>query len=392
MPQRIAKRGPLPFSVVSLLILVLVGPLPAVAGDSEPSPGIARPDNGNRRVEDRQTVAGGPLRRDASDRTERGGQRQELSVKIVQRAASSKAIQQSAIDDLPFRQMTAENRKRTQEILRSLSMFRRLATIEFKTHADAYAFFATHPDAAVSIWRAMEISKFQMWQTGPAVYEVESEDGSLGVIEVLHSDSTHKLVLCHGAYNNPLLIKPIQAIALMHLRTSFSDADNGLKLVTHYVDLFVSFPSQTVETAAKVISPISYLIADRNFREISLFVQLMSQAMQNQPGWVERLVGRMDGVLDVRKDQLLKITAKLYVDARKHQLARTHVRDGVRQQDVMAPLRTAMRQPTASGEATGAPRGTFGNSDRPAPSDNRDDDAPRVVSAGETAPRASERR
>ena len=101
----------------------------------------------------------------------------------------------------------------------------------------------------------------------------------------------------------------------MHLQPEFKEND----LIVHRFDLFVSFPSQTVETIAKVISPISNRIADRNFEEVSLFVEMMNRGMALQPGWVEQVAQKLEGVSPNRPDELLELTAAIYVEANRRQ-------------------------------------------------------------------------
>ncbi len=246
-------------------------------------------------------------------------QLKQLAVKVEARGSSAKKVQASATEEIPLAKLTRKQRQIAEGVLKRQSLYRRLPTISFETNADVYKFFTTHPDVAVSIWRAMEISEFQMWQTGKTTYEADAGDGSNGVIEVLYRDAERQLVFCEGLYKTPLLPKPIKARTLVYLRTSFKRDKQGRTRATHRGDLFVSLPSQPVETAAKIISPVSNVIADRNFREISLFVQMMSLAMTNRPGWVEHLATRLEGVLAIRKAQLVELAEHVNKAERKRQ-------------------------------------------------------------------------
>ncbi len=88
-------------------------------------------------------------------------------------------------------------------------------------------------------------------------------------------------------------VEPIQARAVLYVRTSFEVDNNGQQLVTHTADMFVAFPSQTVETVAKAMAPISNKITDKNFEEISLFLRMMQLAMtSSRAGRADRLQAR----------------------------------------------------------------------------------------------------
>ena len=135
----------------------------------------------------------------------------------------------------------------------------------------------------------------------------------MGVIEVLSRDDSHQLILCNGEVTSPILKRKIRAHAIMHLVNVYSVSRDGRTFVTHRLDLFVSFPSEGIGAAAKFTKPISNLIIDRNFREVSLFVQMMSLAMSHQPDWVEKLSAKLEGVQPIRKKELVDLTAHVFV-------------------------------------------------------------------------------
>lgn len=240
-----------------------------------------------------------------------------IKVEVVSTGNSSAASRKKAIAEIPVDKVVADFRPKVEEVLKNVSLFRRMPTLSFTSDADVYHYFITHPDVAVSIWRVMEISSFEMWQVGALSYEADSHDGSIGAIEVLHSSPDRHLVLCEGSFKSPILLKPIKARALLHLQPTFRKGDDGQTVVTHTIDLFVSFPSQPVDITAKLISPVSHAMADRNFREVSSWCAMMNVAMCQQPGWIEQLAQKMEGVLDVRRNQFLKLAAQTFVENRK---------------------------------------------------------------------------
>jgi hypothetical protein len=79
----------------------------------------------------------------------------------------------------------------------------------------------------------------------------------------------------------------------------------------------VTFPSQTIDVVSKIFSPLAVSMTDRTFVEVSLFLKMMSLAMTRRPDWVEQLTEKMDGVADIRKDQVLELSSQVYAAARK---------------------------------------------------------------------------
>lgn len=232
---------------------------------------------------------------------------------------SSTEAKRAAIAELPLDKLKPADRRRVKAVIDSVGMFRRLPTVVFSSDPEAYEYFVRHPDVVASIWRAMRISKLQMWQTGRFEYEGDAHDGTIGTLDVVHQSPNQNLVICKGEFKSPLIPKPIKATSVILLRTNYFKEPNGVIYVTHSADLFVSFPSQTVDSIAKILAPWSGRIADRTFGEISLFLRMMSMAMGKRPGWVEQIVGKLEGVPKLRREQLLKLTAQVYTAELKRQ-------------------------------------------------------------------------
>ncbi len=243
-------------------------------------------------------------------------------IDVLEAGTSDRKALKEAKAALPLNRLTPKGREQAEAVLGEAGMFRQMPTLRLDVDHDAYRYFVEHPDVAVSIWRALGASKCQLWQTGPDSYETDVGDGSTGAIDVLLRSDTDHVVIGYGEFKSPLLVKPIKATALLHLRTDYVTRPNGGSEAVCRGSLFVMFPSATVETAAKVISPMTNKIIDRNFEEIGLFAHMMSEGMQGQPGWVEDLAGRLDGILERRRGELLQVTAKVYVTRKKLELAR----------------------------------------------------------------------
>jgi hypothetical protein len=259
-------------------------------------------------------------------------------VDTVAKPSSSRKAKKRALAALPLDKLSRLDRAKVQTVLKSISVFRELPAVRFPAKPEAYAFFAKHPDVAVSIWRVMKISQFQMSQTGPHNYEVNGQDGTAGIVDIAYSSPGEYLMLCEGRFKSPVTIRPIKAYAVIHLQTKFSTDEAGQAIATQRACFFASFPSLAVGTAVRLISPVSNAIVDRNLSETSLFVHMMSIAMTRHPGWVERIADQMDGVLDTSRDELLNVTARLYIAEQKRAMAKIVGADQVTLKAVMAPL------------------------------------------------------
>ncbi len=257
---------------------------------------------------------------------------------IVKSGLSSAATRKQAIAELPLDRLTTDAQRKSQLVIKNLGMFRRLPTISFECDPNVYQYFLKNPDVAVSTWRAMEISQFQLQETGQNQYRADAGDGSVGDVEIFLQTPTETLIHCDGAFKSPLLPKPIVARSLMRLQTTFVQEQDGRVIGTHSGDVFVEFPSHAVEAVAKVISPVSHSIADRNFKQMTLFVHLMSQAMAKHPGWIEQTGNKLDGVPKQKKLEFLEMAARSCAESRKR-IAVANAAQTFSPDEVLTPFR-----------------------------------------------------
>lgn len=282
-----------------------------------------------------------------------------LTVETLARGSSSRSTLRDALDRLPLEELSEEERSRVNNVLKHRSMFRRLPTISIDASQEVYTHLTHNPECVVGIWRVLGISKFTLDQTGPTRWYGDAGDGSTGTIDVLSRTPNRHLLLCTGRYKSPLLARPIEATAVMHLQTQYQQGDNQQPKIVHGLDLFVMFPSHTIDTVARVIAPVSHMIADRNFRELSLFVRFMNVAMERQPGWVERTIQQIDGVSREQRLELMKVSARAYVDGQSR-MARTEGANADRRveqaglENLIAPYQISPGLRTATARSQGA--------------------------------------
>jgi hypothetical protein len=262
-------------------------------------------------------------------------------VVVVKDGSSSKASRRVSERLLASVRMTQDHRRQVNEVIRDTSYFRELPTLRFEVDPRAYSYLADQPDLTVALWRAMGISKFKVRQTGRDDYAADGGDGTKGTIEVVQRHPGHNVILCTGIFKSPLLLRGVKTKSVIHLQTVFSRDKRGRTFATHRAFTHVSFPSTTAETAAKMLSPIGNMVLDRNFKEISLFLHVMSLGMSRQPGWVDRIAGRMTGVSPEQKRGLLRVTAHVYYTARSRETVPLITTREEYLRELARPLRTA---------------------------------------------------
>ena len=287
-----------------------------------------------------------------------GRKKSPYNIETTKKGTSSRTALKEAIQVLPLNRLAPGQRHRADDILKSVSLFRQLPQLRFEVEPRLYQYFTAHPDAAVSIWRVMDISQFQMTETSPRIFEADAGDGSMGVSNILYQSPNECVLICDGIYKNPLLLKPINAKGLVHLTTAYTVGQNRRPVVVHRVNVFISFPSTTIKTAARVVSPLTNTIMDRNFYEVSVFLQMMSLAMERQPAWVEKIVSGMDGVGPSRKSELLQLTRRIRSGATRRNVS-TSIIDPVSVEQLTEPLSVLpLRAPVVVDQAAASAAGS----------------------------------
>jgi len=266
----------------------------------------------------------------AADSSSRQSDWEAIKVDLVQPGNSTRQMRRTAIDELPLQRLSPEARQMASRVVDNVSLHRRLPVVDCDADPRIVQYFLLHPDVAVAIWHVMDVTQMQLKPLGGNRYLSDAGDGTQGVITVLYSDAREQLIHCEGLFKSPVLPRPIQAAALMHFQAAYPQAGRGATCTQCKLDVFVAFPSTTVETAARVIAPVSHRIADRNFEEVAMFIRMMHLAMTRQPGWVEQVASRLAEVPAASRERLLDVTAQVYVDAQRRTAQQTVTPEGLR--------------------------------------------------------------
>lgn len=228
-------------------------------------------------------------------------------MRVLEEGKTSAAAEKAAVAAFPVKSLSSANRVRAEQILNRCTQYRKLPRVQYTIDEPLYRYLLQHPDVAVSTWRAMGISQFQMWQTGPQEYEASATDGSEGIADILYRDQNEIIFICEGSYHNLLLPAPLEAAALIWFRTEFKPHTDGTHIVTQAADVFVHFPSAGVAGVAKILTPVTSSLMDRNLYEVSLYASMMSRAVRDEPEWIVDMSAGLDGVLPQRRTELAAV-------------------------------------------------------------------------------------
>ncbi len=78
------------------------------------------------------------------------------------RGSSQKKTKDESTRTLPLTELNEPSQRLVNAVLQNAALYRRLPTIRTQVDHRFYRFFADHPDVAVSLWRAIGVSKLEM--------------------------------------------------------------------------------------------------------------------------------------------------------------------------------------------------------------------------------------
>ncbi len=240
-----------------------------------------------------------------------------LELQQVEAASSSQKIRDQICQDLPLDRLEDHHRAQVEALLGGPTLFRRLPAIRIELDPRSYEYFRRRPEMATAIWRVLGISQLTLNRTAPNMYTARNTDGSQGMLEILLRSKDLMIARGTGTWNSGLLAGRIRGEGLVVLRHRYERDQQGRQYVTHQAALFLSFPRQSIRTIARLIAPLTNIVADRNFYDISAFLRMMHLAAVGQPGWIESIANRLEDVSAADREAFLKTAARAHVADRR---------------------------------------------------------------------------
>ncbi|MCA8984599.1 MAG: hypothetical protein R3C12_06295 [Planctomycetaceae bacterium] len=255
-----------------------------------------------------------PNTRDLRQDVDRDREIQQLlpNFRVVAGGSSDRVLRDQAMKTLDDLQLTSSGRESARRVLEGMSLYRRVPEVRFEVDPDTYDYFMGNPDVVVSLWHSLGISAINLQRVRTFQYRMDNPDGTVSDIYYLRRSRDCNVLYCEGEFKSPFLRKPIAASGVLCLHAKFEKQPDGVCFVRHHADAFIAFPNAAVEATAKLISPVSNYIADRNFQEISLFMHTMSLTMARHPGWMQQQLVKMPGLQPSQSQELMQVTLKSY--------------------------------------------------------------------------------
>ncbi|MCR4414052.1 MAG: hypothetical protein NUV77_16675 [Thermoguttaceae bacterium] len=223
------------------------------------------------------------------------------------KATSSRAARDNAIESIPFDRLSAEGKQKVQWVLQNTSVFRRLPIRVVQCDADLYLFLVEHPDVVVNIWEVLGVSHLTMRQTGPDTYQVTDDIGTTGSMQFLYRSRDTHVLYVDGTYTGSMFGHRVRGRGLMVLKSGYVRDVQGRCFVTSRLDAFMNVEPGGAEFLTKTFQPVVGKIADTNFLQTVGFLACLSRTAEvNLPG-MQRLAARLAKVSPQTREQLAQL-------------------------------------------------------------------------------------
>jgi hypothetical protein len=262
-------------------------------------------------------------------------------------ASTSPAARKDAVHSIPLDKLTGEQKAKIAHVLGNTSIYRRLPTQVTPCDPDMYLFLVQHPEVIVDIWRVMGVSKVELRPTSETTFKANDGAGTTGFVEFCFQSHDTHVIYAEGAYDGPLMEKPIRAKCVLLLKSGYMQETDGKYYVTSRLDSFITIENAGVEFLAKTLQPLVNKSADYNFSETAAFLANVSRTSESNHRGVAKLAGRLSGVDEDVRDRFAELATEIgSKHAARQAVAKAPAKPANSAKSSPTARRTASRQPS----------------------------------------------
>ncbi len=231
---------------------------------------------------------------------------------LEMQATTSDAARREAIQHLPLKNIHSKHRRAVKRVLDDTSLYRRMPTQMVDCDPKMFTFLAENPEVLVEMWRHMGISRVSLRRTGSNTFSLTDNAGTTGNLVIVEQkcdeQAQNRIVMySEGAYEGKPFKRPIRAQCVLLLRSGSVRETNGRDYVACRLDSFVRIERASIELFAKAMHPWVGKTADANFADTIGFISNLSQAAEQRPATLERLVAGLPRVTTQRQREFAQI-------------------------------------------------------------------------------------
>ncbi len=230
----------------------------------------------------------------------------------LMQASTSETARREAMQAIPLKNIDPKYRRSVHKVLTDSSLFRRMPTQMVDCDPKMFTFLMNNPEMLVEMWQQMGISRVMLKRTGANTFSLSDGSGTTGKLILVEQqcdgDAQNRIVLySEGAYEGKPFKRPVRAQCVLLLRSGSMKETNGRDYVACRLDSFVRIERASVELFAKAMHPWVGKTADANFADTINFISNLSQAAEQKPATIERLVSSLPRVTERRQQQMVRL-------------------------------------------------------------------------------------
>lgn len=213
-----------------------------------------------------------------------------LWVNAATPAAPAKKTEMPTTGDLPLDKLPAAHKQAVFQVLDKPTLAVKGPSETFYGRAEHYRWFLDHPDRAVVAWRRLGAKCVSIEPRGDGQFGWTDEHGSEIVWKTVFHNTSLRLWYAEGKVRPAPLMPLFPVKALVVMRHSASQADDGAAVVQHQTDLFVHTDSKTAAVMTRLLGPSAQRAAEQGLGQMQFFFSGLCWYLERHPDEAEDLL------------------------------------------------------------------------------------------------------
>lgn len=213
---------------------------------------------------------------------------------------------------LPLSRLEARFQRSVREVMDGATLYRRLPSFSFECNPELYLFLVNRPDVVVSTWNLLGVSDIELQQVDKNRYAADDKQGTTAQVDVLFRSREMHVVYAEGAYQGMLMPRKVKGRCVLLLRTGYQQQKDESWTVVHSLDCFVKIDNFGADLLARTLHATTTQLADRNFAEVTAFVQNLQTRLAGDGEWGLDLAGKLQRIRPEVRDQFSDLVDRVY--------------------------------------------------------------------------------